>query len=113
MDKYKANLFDENFRVNWRKFLFDEENFEKDLIYNDNAKQIMNKTHLVEDYYKNKTLEKETDNRIKEKDIEKKIKIEKETESNDSKIDATIDQSDTTNEYFRSENSRKSKFLEN
>lgn len=113
MDKYKANLFDDNFKVNWRKFLFDEDNFEKDLIYNDNAKQIIHKTYLIEDHYRFVFIEREKDKTGQEKDIEKNGNFKKENELNESRIDATNDQTNTTIEYFKTENSRKSKFLEN
>ena len=113
MDKYKANLFDDNFKLNWKKFLFDEENFETDLIYNDNAKQIMQKTYLIKDFYKCLSTEEDKEKNHHKKDIDKKSNDQKETKEKDSKIEVTSDQIITDIEYFKSEQSGKSKFLEN
>ena len=110
MDKYKANLFDNNFKLNWKKFLLDEDNFEKDLIYNDNARQIMNKTYLIQDFYKHlKTIK---DNNIQ--DIEKNSENKKDFKENEKTTDISIDQNNISIEYFKSKDQIKmSNLLEN
>lgn len=113
MDKYKANLFNDNFKFNWKKFLFDENNFEEDLVYNENAKQNILKTYLVQDFYKDLTLEKEKGNISQDKDIEKHDNQQIRNKENDCKIEVSSDQINTSIEYFKAEQSRISIFLEN
>lgn len=96
MDKYKTNLFDEGFKNNWKKFLFNEDNFEKELIYNDNAKQLILKTYLITDYLINHTLSSNNNNKLT--DTEKNQKEDIENSNNISIIEAKFNNSI---EYFK------------
>jgi hypothetical protein len=110
MDIYKANLFDDNFKLNWKKFLLDEDNYEKDLIYNDNAKQIMHKTYMIQDFYK--LLKTIKDNNIQ--DIEKISENKKDFKENEKTTDISSYQNNISIEYFKSKDQIKiSNLLEN
>lgn len=110
MDKYKANFFDDNFKLNWKKFLFDEDNYEKELIYNDNAKQILLKTYLIEDFFKYDKPINEKENEIL--DMEKFNKDLSDIKLNESKIEITSDHTDITIDYLKSrENSKCSNLI--
>jgi len=63
MDKYKKNFFDNGFKLNWKKFLNDENNYEKELVYNDDAKRVIFKTYLAKDFYNSLNFIKDLENK--------------------------------------------------
>ncbi len=113
MDKYKANFFDDKFKLNWKKFLLDEENFEKKLIYNDNAKQVLRKTYLIKDFYMCMSIKNGKEIKNADKDIENESNQRKENKEKVSKIDDSNSQINTSAEYFKSDYSMNNQFIEN
>jgi hypothetical protein len=114
MDKYATNLFDEGFKNNLKKFFFDKDNYEKELVYNENAKQIINKTILVKEYIINFNYNSNDDRKNKNltlPDEEKKDNFDIST--NDYTNDCTNETKlNNTSEYFQGDESKFNKLSE-